>query len=120
MSLRSPVPLNVSSYIEAGDGEVEDMACGATFTLALTTNGTPYQWGMLNGAQAEDGRWCWAVAQKSVSLMGLWCCWPGVCRPCVPNASPPHLGHPSPLRSAGMWSQARHGAHGGRLRHELG
>lgn len=122
-----PAPMNVAPYIEPADGTVEEVACGATFTLALTTNGTPYQWGMLNGASCRTHLILktesspatlptfsrpWLLINNAFSIPS--------CRPCVSHSAAPIVGHPLAVRAAGLWEEARHGAHGGGLRHELG
>ena len=48
-TLHLPQPLAFDRYIAEEDGPVEDLACGSTFTVALTARGVPYQWGTLNG-----------------------------------------------------------------------
>lgn len=34
---------------EEEDGPLEQVACGSTFTVAVSARGAPYQWGTLNG-----------------------------------------------------------------------
>jgi alpha-tubulin suppressor-like RCC1 family protein len=47
-----PRLIDLEGMLAEGDGTVEDVACGATFTVALTSTGVPYQWGTLNGEAA--------------------------------------------------------------------
>lgn len=48
-ALHLPQPLAFDRFLAEEDGPVQDLACGSTFTMALTTRGVPYQWGTLNG-----------------------------------------------------------------------
>jgi alpha-tubulin suppressor-like RCC1 family protein len=48
-ALHLPQPLAFGRFLAEEDGPVKDLACGSTFTVALTTRGVPYQWGTLNG-----------------------------------------------------------------------
>jgi alpha-tubulin suppressor-like RCC1 family protein len=48
-ALHLPQPLAFDRFLAEEDGPVKDLACGSTFTVALTTRGVPYQWGTLNG-----------------------------------------------------------------------
>ncbi|EKU22126.1 hect domain and rld 4, partial [Nannochloropsis gaditana CCMP526] len=55
--LHLPQPLALERYVAEEDGLVQDIACGATFTIALTSRGVPYQWGTVNGrAYPEPSR----------------------------------------------------------------
>jgi len=56
-ALHLPQPLAFDRFLAEEDGPVQDLACGSTFTVALTTRGVPYQWGTLNGTSAsmEEG-----------------------------------------------------------------
>ena len=51
-ALHLPQPLAFDRFLAEEDGPVQDLACGSTFTVALTTRGVPYQWGTLNGTFA--------------------------------------------------------------------
>jgi alpha-tubulin suppressor-like RCC1 family protein len=53
--LHLPQPLALERYVAEEDGLVQDIACGATFTIALTSRGVPYQWGTINGARVLGG-----------------------------------------------------------------
>lgn len=57
-ALHLPQPLAFDRFLAEEDGPVKDLACGSTFTVALTTRGVPYQWGTLNGTIAcmEEGK----------------------------------------------------------------
>mmetsp|Transcript_36636 Transcript_36636/g.46689 ORF Transcript_36636/g.46689 Transcript_36636/m.46689 type:complete len:744 (+) Transcript_36636:264-2495(+) len=44
-----PVKLDLEAKLGEGEGNVEEVACGANFSVALTTNGSLYRWGMDNG-----------------------------------------------------------------------
>lgn len=48
-ALHLPQPLAFDRFLADEDGPVQDLACGSTFTVALTTRGVPYQWGTVNG-----------------------------------------------------------------------
>lgn len=48
-ALHLPQPLAFDRFLAEEDGPVKDLSCGSTFTVALTTRGIPYQWGILNG-----------------------------------------------------------------------
>lgn len=52
-ALHLPQPLAFDRFLAEEDGPVKDLACGSTFTVALTTRGVPYQWGTLNGTFAR-------------------------------------------------------------------
>lgn len=55
-ALHLPQPLAFDRFLAEEDGPVKDLSCGSTFTVALTTRGIPYQWGILNGTFARMKR----------------------------------------------------------------
>ncbi len=65
-ALHLPQPLAFDQFLAEEDGPVKDLACGSTFTVALTTRGVPYQWGTLNGTFTRIKRGRYRDAKKMV------------------------------------------------------